>query len=161
MKCAIRRQWGDGFAWFSNGTYSGEGCSGVSGSVGFQIKRLQTSVDSYLRKTKYSYPNPSTAPKMKNRTHNQAETYHSKQITPTCLERDSQTWQGGRALCRIVGCLKRHSNTHLLQLVGQECWWAEWIGPCTACLSAFWSKSRSSSICTHFTLENTRRIIRL
>lgn len=55
------------------------------GSMGFEMKRLQSSVDSYLRKTLNIHSRLPVVP-WKKKIHLQAEMYHSKQITPTCLE---------------------------------------------------------------------------
>lgn len=53
------------------------------GSMGFEMKRLQSSADSYLRKTLNIHTRLPVVP-WKRKIHLQAETYHSKQITPTC-----------------------------------------------------------------------------
>lgn len=71
--------------------------------MGFEIKRLQSSVDSYLCKTLNIHTRLPVV-SWKKKIHLQAETYHSKQITPTCLE-DSRLKVAGKShLC----CVTRH-----------------------------------------------------
>ena len=66
------------------------------------MKRLQTSVDSYLCKTLNIHIQiPAVLRKKEKKTHNQAETYHSKQITPTCLETQSETRQEQSFFCVV------------------------------------------------------------